>query len=160
MCTYMKNMARFTHNQLKNKSFEEVQKAFDETMSWIDLFVPMDSEVVKGKKDKVEGSETREKGSETRVEGSSKRTGDELQQESSKKQKVDDNKEKELKLCFEISLEDEDTVDVIPLAVKPAPIIFRVFNQMLKGFDREDLETMYRLVKDKYKSTKPVGDDR
>ncbi|GJZ64967.1 hypothetical protein Tco_0621663 [Tanacetum coccineum] len=38
--------------------------------------------------------------------------------------------------------------------------IFRVFNQMLKGFDKEDLETMYRLVKDRYKSTKPVGDDR
>ncbi|GJY52738.1 hypothetical protein Tco_0443585 [Tanacetum coccineum] len=27
MCTYLKNMAGFTHSQLKNKSFEEVQKA-------------------------------------------------------------------------------------------------------------------------------------
>ncbi|GKD14659.1 hypothetical protein Tco_1199066 [Tanacetum coccineum] len=48
MCTYLKNMAGFTHNQLKNKSFNEVQKAFDKTMSWIDSFVPVDSEVVKG----------------------------------------------------------------------------------------------------------------
>ncbi|GJQ96614.1 hypothetical protein Tco_0007753 [Tanacetum coccineum] len=39
-------------------------------------------------------------------------------------QKVDDDKEKEeLKQCFEIVLEDEDTVDVIPLAVKPALIV-------------------------------------
>ncbi|GKE47925.1 hypothetical protein Tco_1479183 [Tanacetum coccineum] len=29
MCTYLKNMAGFTHSQLKNKSFDEVQKAFD-----------------------------------------------------------------------------------------------------------------------------------
>nr|GEW52662.1 hypothetical protein [Tanacetum cinerariifolium] len=44
MCTYLKNMAGFTHNQLKNKSFEEVQKAFDSTMSWINSFIPMDKE--------------------------------------------------------------------------------------------------------------------
>ncbi|GJY37753.1 hypothetical protein Tco_0424117 [Tanacetum coccineum] len=72
ICTYLKNMAGFTHNQLKNKSFDEVQKAFDKTMSWIDSFVPMDSEVVKGSKDIAEGSETR-------AEGSYKRAGEDLQ---------------------------------------------------------------------------------
>nr|GEU95292.1 hypothetical protein [Tanacetum cinerariifolium] len=35
ICVYLKNMAGFTHSQLKNKSFDEVQKAFDKTMSWI-----------------------------------------------------------------------------------------------------------------------------
>ncbi|GJX52590.1 hypothetical protein Tco_0280959, partial [Tanacetum coccineum] len=71
MCTYLKNMAGFTYNQLKNKSFDEVQKAFNKTISSIDSFVPMDSEVVKGSKDRAEGSETR-------VEGSSKRAGEDL----------------------------------------------------------------------------------
>nr|GEW21078.1 hypothetical protein [Tanacetum cinerariifolium] len=33
ICVYLKNMAGFTHNQLKNKIFDEVQKAFDKTMS-------------------------------------------------------------------------------------------------------------------------------
>ncbi|GJZ06382.1 hypothetical protein Tco_0540175 [Tanacetum coccineum] len=33
MCTYLKNMAGFTHSQLKNKSFDEVQKAF--TRPWV-----------------------------------------------------------------------------------------------------------------------------
>ncbi|GKB94767.1 hypothetical protein Tco_0980904 [Tanacetum coccineum] len=108
MCTYLKNMAGFTHNQLKNKSFDEVQKAFDKTMSWIDSFVPMDSEVVK---DRAEGSETR-------AEGSSKRAWEDLQQESTKKQKVDeDDKEKEeLKQCFEIVSEEEVAINAIPLA--------------------------------------------
>ncbi|GJW14435.1 hypothetical protein Tco_0018568 [Tanacetum coccineum] len=32
MCTYLKNMAGFTHSQLKNKSFDEVQKDFDKTI--------------------------------------------------------------------------------------------------------------------------------
>ncbi|GJU73831.1 hypothetical protein Tco_1265236 [Tanacetum coccineum] len=59
MCTYLKNMAKFTHSQLKNKSFDEVQKDFDKTMGWIDSFVYMDSEVVKEGKEKDEGSVTR-----------------------------------------------------------------------------------------------------
>ncbi|GJS52027.1 hypothetical protein Tco_0625389 [Tanacetum coccineum] len=72
ICTYLKNMAGFTHNQLKNKRFDEVHNAFDKTMSWIDSFVPMDSKVVKGSKDRAEGSETK-------AEGSSKRAGEDLQ---------------------------------------------------------------------------------
>ncbi|GKB32881.1 hypothetical protein Tco_0872282, partial [Tanacetum coccineum] len=39
------------------------------------------------------GSEVREEGSETREESSSKRAGDELEQEPSKKQKIEDDKE-------------------------------------------------------------------
>ncbi|GKF88841.1 hypothetical protein Tco_0262804, partial [Tanacetum coccineum] len=59
---------------MKNKSFVEVQKAFDKTMSWIDSFVPVDSEVVKGSKDKAEGSK--------------KRTRKRLDEESVKRQKL------------------------------------------------------------------------
>ncbi|GJY02949.1 hypothetical protein Tco_0361101, partial [Tanacetum coccineum] len=55
--------------QLKNKSFDEVQKAFDKTIGWIDSFVSMDSEVVKGGKEKDEDSVTRAE------ESSSKRAG-------------------------------------------------------------------------------------
>ncbi|GJU33783.1 retrovirus-related pol polyprotein from transposon TNT 1-94 [Tanacetum coccineum] len=44
MCTYLKNMANYKHSQLKNKSFEENQMLFDNTMKWVDSFVPMDTE--------------------------------------------------------------------------------------------------------------------
>ncbi|GJZ92062.1 hypothetical protein Tco_0664127 [Tanacetum coccineum] len=83
MCTYLKNMARFTHSQLKNKSFDEVQKAFDKTIGWIDSFVSMDSEVVKGGKEKDEGSVTRE-------ESSSKRAGTELETRNNLRSKTHD----------------------------------------------------------------------
>ncbi|GJS60937.1 putative ribonuclease H-like domain-containing protein [Tanacetum coccineum] len=72
---------------LKNKIFDEVQKAFDKTMGWIDSFVSMDFEVVKGGKEKDEGSVTRAE------ERSSKRAGIELEQERIKKQKIDDDQE-------------------------------------------------------------------
>ncbi|GJZ80184.1 hypothetical protein Tco_0645021 [Tanacetum coccineum] len=59
--------------KLKNKSFVEVQKAFDKTMGWIDSFVSMDSKVMKGGgKEKDEGGfVTRAK--EESTDGSSKR---------------------------------------------------------------------------------------
>nr|GEY48771.1 retrovirus-related Pol polyprotein from transposon TNT 1-94 [Tanacetum cinerariifolium] len=56
MCIYLKNMVGFTNNQLKNKIFEEVQKDFDKTMSWINSFVPMYKEVVEGNGKKAESS--------------------------------------------------------------------------------------------------------
>ncbi|GKF12554.1 hypothetical protein Tco_0050480, partial [Tanacetum coccineum] len=87
ICTYLKNMARFTHSKLKSKSFDEVQKAFDKTMSWINLFVPIDSEVVKKSKDKAEGSK--------------KRTKKGFDEESVKRQKLEDDAEKaEHRLCL------------------------------------------------------------
>nr|GEY04330.1 hypothetical protein [Tanacetum cinerariifolium] len=53
------------------------------------------------------------------VEGKEKRAGEELEQEITKKQKVDDDKEKdELKQLMEIFFDEEVAIDVIPLAVK------------------------------------------
>ncbi|GJT22358.1 hypothetical protein Tco_0892295 [Tanacetum coccineum] len=87
-------------------------------MGWIDSFVSMDSEVVKGGKDKAEGSET------IAQESSSKRASTELEQEVAKKQKIDDDQEEaEIKKHMEIVLDEEEiAVDAIPLATKP-PII-------------------------------------
>ncbi|GJR00592.1 hypothetical protein Tco_0853450 [Tanacetum coccineum] len=47
--------------------------------------------------------------------------------------------------------EEEVAIDAIPLAVNSLKI-------MLRSFDREDLEDLYKLVKAKYESTRPVED--
>nr|GEZ17483.1 hypothetical protein [Tanacetum cinerariifolium] len=155
MCVYWKNMVGFTHNQLKNKSFDEVHKAFDKTMSLINSFVPMDSKVVKDKTVLTQ-------------ESSSKRAVDELDQGRSKKQKVKDNKEQEeLKRCLEIIPDDRDdvTINTTPLSIKNQIINYKIykegkksyfqvfradgnshmyytFSKMLKNFNREDLEVL------------------
>ncbi|GJZ13970.1 hypothetical protein Tco_0549200 [Tanacetum coccineum] len=76
------------------------------------------------------------------VEGKEKKAGTELVQEITKKQKVEDDKETaELKQLMKIiPNEEEVAIDAIPLAVKG------------------DLEDLYKLVKAKYESTKPVED--
>ncbi|GKB65293.1 hypothetical protein Tco_0921479 [Tanacetum coccineum] len=123
----------------KSKIFVELMdkrkkhfKAFDKTMSWIDSFVPMDSEVVKGSKDRAEGNDG-----------------------------------------------DDVTIDATPLSVKIPIVDYKIyqerkksffqiiradgknqmyltFSKMLKNFDREDLEVLWRIVKARFKKTKPV----
>ncbi|GJU84638.1 hypothetical protein Tco_1292184, partial [Tanacetum coccineum] len=129
MCTYLKNMEGKKPNDLKNKSFDSIQKMFDRAFKRVNTFVDFITDL---------------------VEGNSKRAGEELEQESLKKQKVYDDKEiAELKSLMEVILNEEEVaLDAIPLAV----------NYMLKSFDREDLETLYKLVKAKYGSTRLVED--
>ncbi|GJY87506.1 hypothetical protein Tco_0502134, partial [Tanacetum coccineum] len=59
-----------SHNQLKSKSYEDIQKLFDNEMRRVNTFIPMDSEEVKSKKGTQE---------------SSKGTEDELKSDKSKK---------------------------------------------------------------------------
>ncbi|GJU17534.1 hypothetical protein Tco_1145500 [Tanacetum coccineum] len=167
MCTYLKNMAGWKPKDLKTNSFANVQELFEKAMKRVNTFVHMDTEL-------VEGSETRE-------EESSKRAGDELEQENSKKQKMEDDKETaELQSIMEVIPDEEKVaVDVIPLATKPPNIVdwkiikegkigyyqiirvdgnskrYSSMIQMLKSFDREDLETLWKLVKAKHGYTRP-----
>ncbi|GJS08687.1 hypothetical protein Tco_0365483 [Tanacetum coccineum] len=118
------------------------------------------------------------------LKSNSKRAGDELEQESVKKQKVDGDKETaELQSLMQvIPYEEEVAIDTIPLATKPPTIVdwkiykegkrsyyqiiradgslkmYRVFILMLKSFDKQDLEDLYNLVKDKYGSTRLMED--
>ncbi|GKE45115.1 hypothetical protein Tco_1472399, partial [Tanacetum coccineum] len=73
MSTYLKNMAGYKQSQLKNKSFAEIQKLFDKAMTRVNMFVDMDTELVK------ESSKKAKK--EMAQESSSKRVGEELEQE-------------------------------------------------------------------------------
>ncbi|GKF05853.1 hypothetical protein Tco_0036521 [Tanacetum coccineum] len=118
MSNYLKNMAGYKNNQLKNKSFDDIQKLFDKAMKRVNTFVDIDTEL-------VEGSEVRAEGSETRVKGSSKRAGEELEQESSKMKKLEEDKETaELQRLIEVVTNKEEVaIDVIPLATKPPSIV-------------------------------------
>ncbi|GJR81884.1 putative ribonuclease H-like domain-containing protein [Tanacetum coccineum] len=137
MCTDLKNMEGYKLKYLKSKGFDSIQEMFDRAFK-----------------------------------------------RNAKKKKVEDDKETtELKQCLEIIPDEEEvTIDAIPLAVKSLSIVgwkihkegtksyyqiiradgksqmYMIFSHMLKSFSREDLEDLYKLVKAKYKSTRPVED--
>ncbi|GJW69760.1 hypothetical protein Tco_0126677 [Tanacetum coccineum] len=176
MCTYLKNIEGWKPKNLKNKSFANIQELFDKAIKRVNTFVDYRTELVEDSSKKSEA--------EIAQESSSKRAGDELEQENAKKQKVDEDKETaELQSLIEVVPDDEEVaIDVVPLATKPPTIVdwkihkegktsyyqiiradgksqmYRVFSQMLKSFSREDLEDLYKLVKAKYGSTRPVED--
>ncbi|GJR52963.1 hypothetical protein Tco_1403484 [Tanacetum coccineum] len=90
----------------------------------------------------------------------------------------DDKEKEDLKQRFEIVQDDEVAIDAIPLATKPTPIVifqihrkgrngyyeiirangsaktYLLFSQLLKEFDREDLENLWKLVKAKHGNTR------
>nr|GEV61808.1 hypothetical protein [Tanacetum cinerariifolium] len=114
-------------------------------------------------------------------QGSSKRAGEELEHESTKKQKINDDKETaKLKQLVNIIPDKEGVlIDAIPLAVKPPSIVdwkmikegkktyykiirvdgsskmYLVFSHMLKDFEKEYVQTLWKLVKAKHGSTRP-----
>ncbi|GJU08341.1 hypothetical protein Tco_1124771 [Tanacetum coccineum] len=54
MSTFLKNIAGYKHNQLKNKSFDDIQKLFDRAMKRVNIFVDLDTKLVEGSEKKLE----------------------------------------------------------------------------------------------------------
>ncbi|GJT12106.1 hypothetical protein Tco_0859148 [Tanacetum coccineum] len=121
MSTYLKNLGGYKHNQLKSKSCEEIQNLFDNEIRRVNTFILMDSE-------------EKAKGSRKKILGK-KRVGKEQQQESSKRQRIEDDKETgeheefevddeaELKKYLVIVKDNDIAIDAIPLATKPPVIV-------------------------------------
>ncbi|GKF01413.1 hypothetical protein Tco_0028336 [Tanacetum coccineum] len=96
---------------------KKIQKLFDKAITRVNMFVDMDTELVKESSKKAEA--------EMAQESSSKRAGDELEQEPSKKKKMEDDKETvELQSMMEVIPDEEEVaVDVIPFTTKPPSIV-------------------------------------
>ncbi|GJX61346.1 ribonuclease H-like domain-containing protein [Tanacetum coccineum] len=178
MCTYLKNMGGYKYNQLKGKSYEEIQKLFDKTYKQVNSFVPMASD------DKEKGSEKKAGGSRKKTLAK-KRAGEKQSEESSKRQKMEDDAEKEeLRAHLDIISGDDVAVSVESLATKYLIVdwkthvlsedkmyydiirangstkSYKIFTEMLDNFDRQDVLDLYRLVKERFEAVSPEGYDR
>ncbi|GJY22292.1 hypothetical protein Tco_0394858 [Tanacetum coccineum] len=152
MCAYLKNMGGYKHNQLKGKSYEEIQKLFDKTYKQVNSFVPM-------------ASNDKEKGSEKKVGGSRKKTlakkraGERQSEESYKSQKMEDDAEKEeLRAHLDIIPRDDVDVSVESLATKDPIVDWKT--RVLSEDKMHDVLDLYRLVKERFETGSPEGYDR
>nr|GEU83840.1 hypothetical protein [Tanacetum cinerariifolium] len=90
-------------------------------------------------------------------EEGNKRQGESLEQEIAKKQRMDEEAEK-LKTHLQIVSNDDDDVytEATHLASKDGSHkLFLSFITLLKNFNREDLENLYKLVKERFETTEP-----
>nr|GEW27204.1 hypothetical protein [Tanacetum cinerariifolium] len=99
-----RNMEGYKLKDLKLKEFDSIQEMFDKAFKRVNIFEDFRKELVEGKE---------------------KRAGTELEQEITKKQKVDDDKEKKVlkQLIKTIPDKEEVEINAIPLAVKSPRIV-------------------------------------
>ncbi|GKE17850.1 hypothetical protein Tco_1425427, partial [Tanacetum coccineum] len=121
----MKADALFTYNQLKNKSFEEIQKLYEKEQKWIKDFIPMDSE--EGGK-KAASSKKRPRGEPDEESVKSQKIGETLGscEEQSAKMEKELSEEKLQKLLVVVPVEE---VYVEALQVKYPIIVWEVYSE-------------------------------
>ncbi|GJZ87586.1 hypothetical protein Tco_0659196 [Tanacetum coccineum] len=185
MSTYLKNMGGYKHNQLKSKSYEEIQKMFDNEMRRVDTFIPMDSEVDKSKRETEESS----KGIEDELESDKSKKSESIEEnfkgsrkkmlETDDHEEVEEDDEAKLKKHLVIVKDDDIAIDAIPLFTKPPVIVeytllkegimahyqliradgsskrYSSMIRMLQDIDKEDLQTLWKLVKIKHGDIRP-----
>nr|GEY33092.1 putative ribonuclease H-like domain-containing protein [Tanacetum cinerariifolium] len=168
------NQGGYKQSYFKGMKYKDIKTLFEKIWDQVYTFAPKDSEIERD---------------------AMKRARFDLQQGSSKKQRLDqqteetkeeakaqgdsDQEVEELKLYIRIILEEDLAIEAIPLAIKPLVIIeynivkegkistyhiiradgsikrYTSMINLLKNIDREDLETLWKLVKDKYGNTRP-----
>ncbi|GJY20957.1 hypothetical protein Tco_0393523 [Tanacetum coccineum] len=113
MSTYLKNMGGYKYNQLKSKSYDEIQKLFDNEMKRVDTFILGFRMVRKAKKEQKKDDK-----------------------ETNKHEEAEEDDEAEMKKHMKIVQDDEEiAIDAIPLATKPLIIIeYKIVKEGQKGF--------------------------
>nr|GEW45883.1 hypothetical protein [Tanacetum cinerariifolium] len=162
MMVYLKNTAGFKMDFFKGMSYTDIRPIFEKHFNSNWAFLE------KGEK------ETEEKESKL-----SKRKSESFEQQAAKKQKIDEEV-KELKTHLQIILHEEDDVytEATPLALKVPVVDYKIhtehnkpyykiiradgthrlflsFISMLRNFDREDLEMLWKIVQERFASSKP-----
>ncbi|GJR40133.1 hypothetical protein Tco_1215817 [Tanacetum coccineum] len=166
MITYLKHMGKYTHQQLKHKTLEELQKLYQKDQKWINDFQPMDSE--------EDGSNTKKAGKRIkRIADSTKAAADYKQEKE------------ELRMWLAVVLDEDETMDPELLSVK-YPIVdwesqnlrsvdiedihvykiiradgntsyHKTFSSMLREFNKQDLMDLHRLVMKRFEDNTPEG---
>ncbi|GJV42227.1 ribonuclease H-like domain-containing protein [Tanacetum coccineum] len=155
MSNYIKNIGGYTLQQLRGYSFDEIKTLFETTMRKVNTFVPIESEVDRAVPELAAGS--------------SKRVAEEeLDQESSKRQKTGESselaEEPRDKEADELSQEElqqmmiivpEQGMNVEALQTKYPIIDWEIYTE---GTRKDDLVMLWSLVKEKFNSTEPTDD--
>ncbi|GJT60552.1 hypothetical protein Tco_1004085 [Tanacetum coccineum] len=172
MITYLKHMGKYTHQQLKNKTYEEIQRLYEKEKRWIDDFQPMDTKAIKDSEKKVDSSSKPVRGKEQESAKSDEEAAADYEHEK-----------EELRMWLTVVSDEEETVDLMILSAK-YPIVdwesqnlgsvdmedlhvykiiradgntsyHKSLSSMLKKFDRQDLVDLHRLVMKRFEDTTP-----
>ncbi|GKF08454.1 hypothetical protein Tco_0042678, partial [Tanacetum coccineum] len=147
MITYLKHMGKYTHQQLKHKTLEELHKLYQKEQKWVNDFKPMDSEEV-GSNTKNVGKRIKRISNSTSKQKSPKKSKVIKEQESAKSNKeaaADYEQEKEeLKMWLAVVPDEDETVDPKILSVKYPIVDWE--SQNIGSVDMEDIH-VYKIIR-------------
>nr|GEV90371.1 retrovirus-related Pol polyprotein from transposon TNT 1-94 [Tanacetum cinerariifolium] len=162
MMIYLRNVAGFKMDYFKGMTYDDIRPVFEK---YFDSNVAF----LQKTKEHIDGEDSR----------ALKRMKESQEEKAVKKQKLDEEVE-ELKRHLQIVPNNEDDVytEATPLALKVPVVDYEIYNEnnkpyykskradgshqlylsflsLLRNFDREDLEALWRLVKERCATTKP-----
>ncbi|GJX35647.1 putative ribonuclease H-like domain-containing protein [Tanacetum coccineum] len=132
MCMYLKNQGGYKQSHLKGISYEDIRPIFEKVWDQNQSFVPKASEIEKEVM---------------------KRSGFDFQKPPAKRQKIE-----EVSGSVEEQSAGKEKNYWRIIRVGNHTEVYQVFEDMLKRFDRDDLEKLWDLVKKKFSSTEPTID--
>ncbi|GJR92763.1 hypothetical protein Tco_0264937 [Tanacetum coccineum] len=147
MITYLKHMGKYTHQQLKHKTLEELQKLYQKEQKWINDFQPMDIEE-DGSNTKKAGKRIKRIADSTSKQKSPKKSKVIKEQESAESNAeaaADYEQEKEeLRMWLAVVPDEDETVDPELLSVKYPIVDWE--SQNLGSVDMEDIH-VYKIIR-------------
>ncbi|GJS47205.1 hypothetical protein Tco_0597326 [Tanacetum coccineum] len=162
-------------------SYEDIRPIFERVWDQNNAFVPKDSEIEKEVM-KRPGFDLQQESTQKNEKIKSKQVEEEIVQQEDVVAKQDDPEKLTLKEYVEVISDSKEVISVITLAVKSLIVSWKsyckgdvgyykihradgsyktyiFFSEMLNDFNREDLIVFYRLLNEKYVSTRPGFDD-
>ncbi|GJX30551.1 hypothetical protein Tco_0238630 [Tanacetum coccineum] len=185
MIVYLKNQSNYKMKDFEGMSYDEIRPIFVKIWDFNHNFVPMDLEIEKEKKKPAEFQEIEIEQIEKDTTGKRKKSLPRKRTRStSKRQKVElDDEKEDLKGYLDIVPREDVVVDVDSLSTK-YPIVdwktytlsenfmyykiirgdgssknYKILSEMLYDFDRQYIVELFRLVKERYSTSKPEGYD-
>ncbi|GJR16379.1 hypothetical protein Tco_0799031 [Tanacetum coccineum] len=128
-------------------SYNELRLIFEKLWDFNQKFVPMDAE--KGSSKSKSLLEKRKKSNDKR-----KRKKSIPKKSTRKRLKMEKIREEELKRILDIRTREEVLSKGDGFSKN-----YKIFTEMLRDFDRHDVEELYRLVKERYRDSRPEGQE-
>ncbi|GJZ36340.1 hypothetical protein Tco_0582531 [Tanacetum coccineum] len=158
MMVYLKNMANYKMSYFKGMSYDQIRPIFEEEYRKVHTLFKKNADVEMTKKKRV--------AEEALLQESFKkiRTTQALGSKAFQEQSTEETKEcseEDLKTLLEIvpEIHTEDSRKYWKIIrVSNITEAYQSFKDMLKAFDREDLDTLWSLVKEKFRSVEPTKD--
>ncbi|GJX44019.1 hypothetical protein Tco_0260695 [Tanacetum coccineum] len=186
MIKYLKNQGNYKISDFKGMSYNEIRPIFEKVWDFNQNIEPMEhgSEKMKSP-EKIEEEDIQEEMKEVVKESGAKRKKSlPRKRRIVKRRKLEEDAEKEELKGFLDSIPREEFAEYVESLSTKYPIIdwktytltkncmyyqvfrgdgssknYKVLSEMLEDFDRQDVEELYRLVKEMYNTSRPEGYD-